>query len=36
MSQAMDKIRFLSLTEPSVLGEGDTAKLDIKARSACG
>lgn len=30
--QAMDKIRFLSLTEPSVLGEGEAAKLDIKAR----
>lgn len=29
----MDKIRFLSLTEPEVLGEGDAAKLDIKARA---
>lgn len=28
-SDALDKIRFLSLTDKSVLGEGDTAKLDI-------
>lgn len=27
---AMDKIRFLSLTEPSVLGEGDQSKLEIQ------
>lgn len=27
---AMDKIRFLSLTEPAVLGEGDQAKLEIQ------
>ena len=29
-SDALDKIRFLSLTDPSLLGEGDTAKLEIK------
>jgi heat shock protein beta len=29
-SDALDKIRFLSLTDPSVLGEGDTAKLEVK------
>merc|ERR1712178_632654 len=28
-SDALDKIRFLALTDPSMLGEGDTAKLDI-------
>lgn len=28
-SDALDKIRFLSLTDKSVLGEGDDAKLDI-------
>ncbi|XP_024394863.1 endoplasmin homolog [Physcomitrium patens] len=28
-SDALDKIRFLSLTDSSVLGEGDDAKLDI-------
>merc|ERR1719160_674585 len=28
-SDALDKIRFLALTEPNILGEGDTAKLDI-------
>lgn len=28
--QALDKIRFLSLTDPSILGEGDAAKLEIK------
>lgn len=27
---AMDKIRFLSLTDPAVLGEGDQAKLEIQ------
>jgi heat shock protein beta len=27
---AMDKIRFLSLTDKNVLGEGDTAKLEIR------
>mmetsp|Transcript_34623 Transcript_34623/g.58160 ORF Transcript_34623/g.58160 Transcript_34623/m.58160 type:complete len:189 (+) Transcript_34623:87-653(+) len=29
-SDALDKLRFLSLTDPGVLGEGDTAKLDIR------
>merc|ERR1719359_2824641 len=29
-SDALDKIRFLSLTDDSVLGEGDTAKLEMK------
>ena len=28
--QALDKIRFLSLTDKEVLGEGDTAKLEIQ------
>lgn len=28
-SDALDKIRFLSLTDKGVLGEGDTAKLEI-------
>merc|ERR1712093_103769 len=28
-SDALDKIRFLSVSDPSMLGEGDTAKLDI-------
>lgn len=28
-SDALDKIRFLSLTDKEVLGEGDTAKLEI-------
>jgi hypothetical protein len=27
--QALDKIRFLALTDQSQLGEGDDAKLDI-------
>lgn len=31
-SDALDKIRFLSLTEPSVLGEGDAAKLQIQMK----
>jgi hypothetical protein len=29
-SDALDKIRFLSLTDKSVLGDGDDAKLEIK------
>ena len=29
-TQALDKVRFMSLTDPSVLGEGDTAKLEMK------
>merc|ERR550537_479440 len=29
-SDALDKTRFMSLTDPSVLGEGDTAKLEMK------
>lgn len=29
-SDALDKIRFLSLTDKSVLGEGDTANLEIR------
>ncbi|KAK6245559.1 hypothetical protein SCA6_008649 [Theobroma cacao] len=28
-SNALDKIRFFSLTDKEVLGEGDTAKLEI-------
>ena len=28
--QALDKIRFLALTDKDVLGEGDDTKLDIK------
>lgn len=28
--QALDKIRFLALTDKDVLGEGDTAKLEIQ------
>lgn len=28
--QALDKIRFLALTDKEVLGEGDTAKLEIQ------
>lgn len=31
-SDALDKIRFLSLTDKKVLGEGDQALLDIKIR----
>jgi hypothetical protein len=30
--QALDKIRFLSLTDKTVLGEGDESKLDIHVR----
>merc|ERR1719274_88348 len=29
-SDALDKVRFMSLTDPAVLGEGDTAKLEMK------
>merc|ERR1719271_809486 len=29
-SDALDKTRFMSLTDPSVLGEGETAKLEMK------
>jgi len=29
-SDALDKVRFMSLTDTSVLGEGDVAKLDMK------
>jgi hypothetical protein len=28
----LDKIRFLALTEKEVLGEGDTAKLEIQVQ----
>jgi hypothetical protein len=28
----LDKIRFLSLTDKEVLGEGDTAKLEIQVQ----
>ena len=28
--QALDKTRFMSLTDPESLGEGDTAKLEMK------
>jgi len=31
-SDALDKIRFLSLTDKSVLGEGDASKLEIRIR----
>ena len=29
-SDALDKVRFMSLTDPSALGEGDMAKLEMK------
>ena len=29
-SDALDKTRFMSLTDDAVLGEGDTAKLEMK------
>lgn len=32
-SDALDKIRFLALSKPSLLGEGDQAKLEIKVRA---
>uniref|UniRef100_A0A804QGX1 40S ribosomal protein S4-3 n=1 Tax=Zea mays TaxID=4577 RepID=A0A804QGX1_MAIZE len=31
-AEALDKIRFLSLTDKEVLGEGDTAKLEIQIK----
>ena len=31
-SDAMDKIRFVSLTQPEALGEGDAAALDIRIK----
>jgi heat shock protein 90kDa beta len=31
-SDALDKIRFLALTDKSILGEGDDAKLDISIK----
>lgn len=34
--QAIDKIRFLSLTDKEILGEGDTAKLEIQVRDVQG
>jgi len=30
--QALDKIRFLSLTDADMLGEGEQAELDIRVR----
>ena len=33
-SQALDKGRFMSLTDPSVLGEGDPSKLEMKVTAA--
>jgi len=32
MPLMLDKIRFLSLTDKEVLGEGDTAKLEIQIK----
>jgi heat shock protein beta len=29
-SDALDKVRFMSLTDPATLGEGDQAKLEMK------
>jgi len=29
-SDALDKVRFMSLTDPSILGEGEAAKLEMK------
>lgn len=31
-SDALDKIRFLALTNPKLLGEGDLANLDIRVQ----
>jgi hypothetical protein len=31
--QALDKVRFLALTNETLLGEGDDAKLDIHVSS---
>lgn len=31
--QALDKVRFMSLTDSAVLGEGDTSKLEMKVLS---
>eukprot|EP01050_Picozoa_sp_SAG11_P043196 SAG11_NODE_20311_length_448_cov_1.028653_2_plen_52_part_01 len=28
--QALDKVRYMSLTDPDALGEGDSRELDIK------
>ena len=33
LPQALDKIRYMSLTDPDALGEGETRELDIKVRS---
>ena len=32
--QALDKIRYMSLTDPEALGEGDARELDIKVSGA--
>jgi len=32
-SDALDKIRFLSLTDPTLLGEGDLSQLDIRIKA---
>lgn len=32
LKQALDKIRFLSLTNKEILGEGDNTKLEILVR----
>ena len=33
--QALDKIRFLSLTDKEILGEGDNTKLEIQVSNLC-
>ena len=33
LPQALDKIRYMSLTDPDALGEGETRELDIKVSS---